>query len=165
MGCSLPLASVWYNDREVIATQGFFTGYSVWTWVVIVSAAGGGLIVAVVVKYTNTIVKGFATSISIIGTSVVSLLLFPEVHLTLLFWLGTACVLISIFNYNEEDPPINKAKVQGTPELNGKSGNGYKRMMEEELMGSLLNDSGGEEEGLDGPQSTLLRSASSPAHR
>ena len=165
-GMLFALASVWYSDRDVLAAQGFFTGYSMWTWLVIVSAAGGGLIVAVVVKYTNTIVKGFATSISIIVTSVVSLVLFPEVRLSLLFWLGTACVLISIFNYNEEDPVV-KAKVQDTPQLNGKAGsNGYKRMMEEELMGArLLHDSGAEEEGLDGPQSSLLRSATSPSHR
>ena len=167
-GMFFALCTVWYSDRDAIASHGFFTGYSLWTWLVIVSMAGGGLIVAVVVKYTNTIVKGFATSISIIVTSVVSLLLFPDVKLSLLFWLGTACVLISIFNYNEEDVVV-KAKVEQMPEMNGKLGNGaggYKRMMEEELMGTHTHDSGAEEETLDGQQTALLtRNGVSPSHR
>ena len=163
------LASAYYNDAAVIGTVGFFYGFSPWTWLVIVSAAGGGLIVAVVVKYTNTIVKGFATSMSIIITSLVSLLVFPEVDLPLLFWLGVGCTLISIFNYNEEDGAAAapaKAKLQHTPEfipINAPSAkaNTYKRMMEEELMGTHDLD----DHDMAEIQTTLLRNGSSPIPR
>ena len=164
-GIVFALTTAYYQDRETISERGFFYGFSYATWVVIVSAAGGGLIVAVVVKYTNTIVKGFATSISIIVTSVVSLLVFPDVDLSLLFWLGTACVLISIFNYNEEDAA--REKVNQSPHLNGKSADAgaYKRMMNEELMGTL--DSGDDEEEMEmsDVQSNLLRNGTAAAHR
>ena len=164
-GIIFAVATAAYQDREAVQTLGFFYGFSYATWVVIVAAAGGGLIVAVVVKYTNTIVKGFATSISIIVTSLLSLALFPEVDLSLLFWLGTACVLISIFNYNEEDA-VKKANQ--SPQLNGKAGEAaaYKRMMSEELMGGTTDS--GEEEGeveMSDVQAHLLRNGSTPAHR
>ena len=90
------------TDWASLSTLCFFHGFSFDAWFVMLVAAADGLIVAVVVKYTNTIVKGFATSLSIVLTSVVSLLLFPHVQLTFLFWLGAVCVLIAMFNYNEE---------------------------------------------------------------
>ena len=102
-GMAFGLASVAVNDSAAVRAQGFFHSYSLWTLLVILIAAVGGLIVAVVVKYTSTIVKGFAASISIILTAVCSLALFPSDELGWLFWLGAACVLLSIFNYNEEE--------------------------------------------------------------
>ena len=142
-GILFGLSSVAINDYRAVREQGFFHSYSMWTLFVILTAAVGGLIVAVVVKYTNTIVKGFATSISIMLTSVCSLALFPSDELGWLFWLGASCVLLSIFNYNEEDGggssgggggggSVNGAK--GEVEMNG-SASEYKKVMEQPLMG------------------------------
>ena len=138
-GILFGLSSVGLNDWQAVRELGFFYSYSLWTLFVILTAAVGGLIVAVVVKYTNTIVKGFATSISIVLTSLASLALFPSDELGWLFWLGTACVLISIFNYNEED---GGGTASGTASGGGKgdtevavSASDYKKVMEQPLMG------------------------------
>ena len=145
-GILFGLSSVAINDYAAVREQGFFYSYSLWTMLVILTAAVGGLIVAVVVKYTNTIVKGFATSISIMLTSVCSLALFPADVLGWLFWLGAACVLLSIFNYNEEDGgsiggggsgAINGLKSDS--EANGYSSD-YKKVMEQALMGDDADD-------------------------
>eukprot|EP01035_Chromulina_nebulosa_P021906 gene21906-28361_t len=63
----LGLLTVYVNpkDREIVITNGFFYGY---TWIVITVIALqaiGGLVVAVVVKYADNILKGFAASFSI----------------------------------------------------------------------------------------------------
>jgi len=57
----------------------FFSGYNTYVWGVITLQAAGGLIVAVVVKYADNVMKGFATSISIIISAVISYILFHDV--------------------------------------------------------------------------------------
>jgi len=52
---------VWLKDGNVIAERGFFVGYDIWTLSAIACQALGGLIVAVVVKYADNILKGFST--------------------------------------------------------------------------------------------------------
>ena len=75
----------------------------------VVLQACGGLLVAVVVKYADNLLKGFATSIAIILSCIVSIILF-DFHLTPQFSIGTLLVLGSIFlyqsdceNYQEKD--------------------------------------------------------------
>ena len=72
--------------------NGFFYGYNKWTWAAITCQAIGGLIVAMVVKYADNILKGFATSISIILSSVASVFIF-EFQLSFLFMVGAMIVL------------------------------------------------------------------------
>ena len=149
-GILFGLSSVAINDWRAVREQGFFYSYSLWTLLVILTAAVGGLIVAVVVKYTNTIVKGFATSISIVLTSVCSLALFPSDQLGWLFWLGASCVLLSIFNYNEEDGGsgggggggggVAASGVKGDSEASNGSVLDYKKVMEQPLMGHEDSD-------------------------
>lgn len=86
------------NDYEEVVEKGFFFGYNVLVWTVIIQQAVGGLIVAVVVRYADNILKGFATSISIIISALSSVYLFGFT-LTLLFGLGTLLVVASIYLY------------------------------------------------------------------
>lgn len=85
-------------DGQQIMEKGFFQGYNFWTWVCILMQAAGGIVVALVVKYANNILKGFATSISIIGSSLASVYLFNFV-LTVNFMLGCAMVIYATFLY------------------------------------------------------------------
>jgi len=84
-------------------TRPFFTGYEPIVMLVIFIGACGGLLVAVVMKYADNILKGFALSISIILTSVISYLL-PDFDFqpSVLFLFGTAIVLFATFVYNTE---------------------------------------------------------------
>jgi UDP-sugar transporter A1/2/3 len=72
----------------------------VWTATFIHSA--GGLIVALVVKHADNILKGFATSSAIVLSCIVSILLF-DFQLTVLFAMGSGLVIFSIFLYSKPD--------------------------------------------------------------
>jgi UDP-sugar transporter A1/2/3 len=86
------------QDGTNIWKDGFFQNYSIMTWVVIFIQAGGGLIVGLVVRYADNILKGFATSISIILSSIVSYWLFQfEVSIT--FGLGALLVVYATYTY------------------------------------------------------------------
>lgn len=97
---SLPfgLITCLLNDGSKIVDHGFFNGYDFFIWYLIVLQAGGGLIVAVVVKYADNILKGFATSLAIIISCVASIYIF-DFKLTLSFSFGAALVICSIFLY------------------------------------------------------------------
>ncbi|XP_066593160.1 UDP-N-acetylglucosamine transporter isoform X2 [Prorops nasuta] len=57
---SLPFGFItcFLNDGDIIRKQGFFFGYDAFIYYLIVLQAGGGLIVAMVVKYADNILKG-----------------------------------------------------------------------------------------------------------
>lgn len=86
-------------DWNKVWNDGFFFGYDTFVWYLVVLQAGGGLIVAVVVKYADNILKGFATSLAIVISCVVSIYLF-NFNLTLQFVFGASLVICSIFMYN-----------------------------------------------------------------
>ncbi len=72
-------------------------------WLVVLDSAIGGLIVAVVVKYADNILKGYATSVSIILSSVFSVL-FLSFMPSFVWVLGTLGVLASTVLYGMPDP-------------------------------------------------------------
>jgi len=90
-------------DHELLMSKGFFYDYSWVTWLSICIGAIGGILVAVVVKYADNIIKGYATSTAIIFTSLFSYFFF-DITLDVNFALGVFVVIISLFNYGEEDP-------------------------------------------------------------
>ena len=67
---------VMFRDGEAIAKSGFFTGYNWVVWTAITFQALGGVIVALVISYTDNIAKNFATSISIILSFLISVVFF-----------------------------------------------------------------------------------------
>lgn len=105
---SLPLSlmTCMFNDYSKVSQNGFFFGYDLFVYFLILLQAGGGLIVAVVVKYADNILKGFATSLAIILSCFASILLFNFL-LTFQFVFGTCFVIVSVFLYSH-DP--NKGK-------------------------------------------------------
>jgi UDP-galactose transporter len=64
------------KDGESIAKTGFFDGYNWVVWTTIAFQAFGGVIVAMCVNYADNIAKNFATSISIIISSLASVWFF-----------------------------------------------------------------------------------------
>jgi len=87
-------------DGYTVKKNGFFGGYSKWTVLTILCQAVGGIIVAIVVKHADNILKGFANSISIILSCAVSYFIF-DFNITLLFVIGCAIVLYSTFLYGK----------------------------------------------------------------
>ncbi|UYV69794.1 SLC35A2 [Cordylochernes scorpioides] len=99
------LVGVVLYDGQSVQEHGFFYGYTLLTWLVIALQALGGLMVAMVVKHADNILKGFATSLAIVIACVVSLL-FLDFHLTPVFTLGSTMVIGSIFLYSQPTAPV-----------------------------------------------------------
>ena len=97
-GSSTALIGMFWKDGSAIAENGFFFGYSPLVVSVIVQQAIGGLIVAVVVRYADNILKGFATSLSIILSCIAAVFLF-DFHITVLFTVGAILVMVAIYVY------------------------------------------------------------------
>ncbi len=59
---SIPMGIIvsYLKHGDKIAESGFFYGYDFFVWYIVTLNALGGLIVAVVVKYADNILKGFA---------------------------------------------------------------------------------------------------------
>ncbi|XP_059188251.1 UDP-galactose translocator isoform X1 [Centropristis striata] len=98
-GTALGMLGLWWNDGAAIAERGFLFGYTDMVWCVIFNQAFGGLLVAVVVKYADNILKGFATSFSIIVSTVLSIYLFGF-HVDLLFTAGAGLVIGAVYMYS-----------------------------------------------------------------
>lgn len=100
------LLAMMLKDGDEIFEVGMCYGYNTLTWIVILNQALGGLFVAMVVKYADNILKGFATSISIIFSSVLSFWLF-EFQPTSEFIAGALLVISSVYIYSIK--PLPKA--------------------------------------------------------
>ena len=87
------------NDGHQVVEKGFFYGYNSWTVFSVFWQGLGGLLVAMVIKYADNILKSFATSISIIFTYYFSYLIFGST-LTLTVIIGSLVVILSVFLYN-----------------------------------------------------------------
>jgi UDP-sugar transporter A1/2/3 len=97
-GAIFSLLAVLIYDYPRIAEGGIFQGYGVLTWLVVTNQALGGLLVSIVVRYADNILKGFATSLSIIISSIISFKLFdfqPSFH----FIIGALLVMVSLFRF------------------------------------------------------------------
>ena len=98
------IVSVFVSDWAHVSTNGFFFGYSTTVIGVILLQALGGLVVAVVVKYADNILKGFAASFSIITSCFISYI-FLDFQPSIAFVSGAALVLFSSYIYEKGLPP------------------------------------------------------------
>ncbi|UXI17167.1 Eukaryotic translation initiation factor 2 [Sarcoptes scabiei] len=98
--CFFSFFLILMNDYKNILTKGFFFGYNQVTYLVIILQALGGICVSLVVKYADNILKGFATTISIILSTIFSICFFEDFLPTASFYLGTLLVIVSTFLYS-----------------------------------------------------------------
>ena len=94
------------SDYEKIQQFGFFFGYDYVVCVVIFLAALGGLVVAVVVKYADNVLKGFAASASLVLSTVVSNLFFHDSSISFGFVVGATIVCGSAYSYSYTPPVV-----------------------------------------------------------
>ncbi|XP_030606858.1 solute carrier family 35 member A3b isoform X1 [Archocentrus centrarchus] len=69
----------------------------------------GGLLVAVVIKYADNILKGFATSLSIMVSTLISYFLLKDFNPTGVFFLGAVLVIAATFLYSYECKPASSS--------------------------------------------------------
>jgi UDP-galactose transporter len=89
-------------DWQAIHDHGFFQGYNFVVLTTILLQAGGGLLVAMVIKYADNILKGFATSLSVILSAIASVFFFDFV-ITGYFVAGATLVLAATNLYAMPD--------------------------------------------------------------
>ncbi|EIW85119.1 nucleotide-sugar transporter [Coniophora puteana RWD-64-598 SS2] len=80
--------------------QSLFANFGVWAWGTVAIQVFGGLVTALVIKYSDNILKGFATSLSIVISFLASVALF-DFQVTFTFILGSVVVLIATWLYNQ----------------------------------------------------------------
>lgn len=94
------LVQVFIFEYDFARTRGIFYGFTALTWFCVLLQVSGGIMVAIVVKYANNILKGFATSLAIVISTIGSMSLF-NFDLTPTFIVGSSLVMGSVLMYNK----------------------------------------------------------------
>ena len=105
----LALAGVLVQDGAAVRAGGFFQGYNPVVVGVIALQALGGLTVAVVVKYADNILKGFAASFSILTSTFIETVFFgfrPSFN----FFAGAMLVNLSMWLYSRNPRKAQPSK-------------------------------------------------------
>lgn len=79
-----------------------FANFTPWAWATVITQVLGGLLTALVIKYADNIMKGFATSLSIVISFLVSVGLF-HFRITASFIVGASVVLTATWLYSQPD--------------------------------------------------------------
>jgi UDP-sugar transporter A1/2/3 len=87
------------KDYQQIATQGLWHNFTWKAYMTVFNSAIGGLIVAAVLKFSDSVLKGYATACSVVMTGVLSMLLFGT-ELNIIYFLGIINVVIAVLLYN-----------------------------------------------------------------
>lgn len=95
-----------FKNPSLLLPSNFFHGYTFWSWLAVVLLAVGGLIIAMVLKYADNILKAFGNSVSILVSSLISVYLFHFV-ITKNFFLGCALVMGAIVLYSMGAKKVN----------------------------------------------------------
>jgi len=114
----LAFGTVFLNDKEIVTQQGFFYGYSSTVAGVIVLQASGGLIVAMVMRYADNLLKGFAAAISILSSCVLEMIFF-DFKPTGQFLAGAMLVNISVYLYSRNPVKKNQSQILPTVSFSG----------------------------------------------
>mmetsp|Transcript_11573 Transcript_11573/g.17695 ORF Transcript_11573/g.17695 Transcript_11573/m.17695 type:complete len:414 (-) Transcript_11573:158-1399(-) len=102
----IALTTAFIKDHKAILSDGFFQGYSPLVLLVITLEAGGGLVVAAVIKYADNILKSFATAVSIVTSTIVSMWVFGFI-VSKLFVQGSLLVFVAIGLYSRNENASN----------------------------------------------------------
>jgi len=94
----IAIVGICVNDFEEMTIQGPFHGFGMWTWMAIFNNAAGGLLVAVIIKYADNILRSFAQGLAIVFGALGSYVLF-DFQLDGSFVLGVALVISAVFLY------------------------------------------------------------------
>ncbi|XP_061680196.1 UDP-N-acetylglucosamine transporter-like isoform X2 [Syngnathoides biaculeatus] len=92
-------------DGDKVMESGMFQGYNAVTCAVVTLQALGGLVIAAVIKYADNILKGFATSLSIILSAFISYFFLQDFEPTSIFFLGAVLVIAATFLYGYKGKP------------------------------------------------------------
>jgi solute carrier family 35 (UDP-sugar transporter), member A1/2/3 len=90
------------RDWQEILEYGLWHNFTTAAFLSVASSALGGLIVASVLKYADSVLKGYATAMSVILTGCLSMILFGT-QLNTIYFMGIINVVIAVGLYNGKD--------------------------------------------------------------
>lgn len=102
LGSGVALAAAYWFDSAAIHAHGLRQGYTPLVWSVVVSNALGGLLIAVALKYADSIWKCLTNAIGIVFTCLISAFCLREQRLNSMILSGTTLVVISTCAYSLE---------------------------------------------------------------
>jgi solute carrier family 35 (UDP-sugar transporter), member A1/2/3 len=83
----------------------YLFGFTIWVWILVALQAGGGLLVAAVIKYADNVLKGLATGVSVVLSSALAMLFFAT-PLGKLFCVGATVILMSVYYFSNPSPQL-----------------------------------------------------------
>jgi UDP-sugar transporter A1/2/3 len=89
-------------DGHDVNKHGILYNYTTLVWISTVINSIGGLTVALVLKYSDNILKGFASSASLVLSCIIAMKFF-DFQLTILFSIGSLFVVSSIIIYSSPE--------------------------------------------------------------
>lgn len=92
------------QDEAIPPNVHYLHGFTFWPWVLVFLQAGGGLLVAAVIKYADNVLKGLATGVSVCFATAVSAVFF-QTPISMQFVVGAGVILVSVFFFSN---PIKK---------------------------------------------------------
>jgi len=101
----VPILVTWSTDSNSGFFSSIFSNFGLWASATVSVQVFGGLVTAVVIKYSDNILKSFATSLSIVLSFLASVALF-HLNITPSFVLGSSTVLAATWLYNK--PEVTK---------------------------------------------------------
>lgn len=99
------------KDGPNIAQKGFFFGYNHVVYFLVCFQMLGGLMISLVMKYTDNIIKNFGSAAAILLATIGSHVIFGT-EIGSFFALGTLLVAGSSFLYNMSPPPPKPQKTE-----------------------------------------------------
>jgi UDP-sugar transporter A1/2/3 len=132
--CTAFAQGLWTSMHEETTsaqvTKDYFHGFTGLVWVLVALQAGGGLLVAAVIKYADNVLKGLATGVSVCFATAFSSVFFGT-PMTTQFTVGATAILISVYLFSN---PMTKAQITGagggisTSPMSGSSSSSGKEM-------------------------------------
>ncbi|XP_046570389.1 UDP-galactose translocator-like [Haliotis rubra] len=107
-GAMCATVTLFVKDGHSLMDQGFFHGYDSWVWLLILLQSLGGLLVALVVKVMDNILKTFAMALAILLSCAASFFLF-RTGITIETAVGAHLVIMAMFLYG-----YNAARLDST---------------------------------------------------
>ena len=123
------LQGIWQGQKasgtdttdDTAGSKGYFHGFTGWVWLLVALQAGGGLLVAAIIKYADNVLKGLATGVSVCFATFMSWLLL-NTHLSGQFFVGASMIMAAVYFFS--NPIKNKdssSSISPTPPSRGNS--------------------------------------------
>ena len=113
LGVTFGTITAYMHEGDGIRAHGFLFGYDALVWTLVALQSLGGLMVALVIKFADNIVKGFATSASIVLACAISIFAF-DFTITWQFAIGTAFVIASVWIYGRYPAKLSTTNTSST---------------------------------------------------